>query len=205
MFSQEYITYDSLKCIDIKFDIINYKLSVYNVAYYFKAKNGDTIIINKKCNYETTGIYYFRSSRLISTLIGFTIDSVYFVTLRKFEVECDRDKLWYYCFLKFNSNEGTFNLNTFNVKEATRKGVYFNIGDNKVDMKNEIFLMYDAFPRHAPPDYLLPEKIYPLYLKNKKGEYKRNKRDQSISGQFNRVTIRDDGSIINEPIVGRVP
>ena len=89
------IDYDSLKCIDINLSILNYELSLYNVSYFFQTIDGDTIIINKKCNYETTGIFYFRRERLISTLVGFKVDCIYSITLQPFEIVCnDSRRTW---------------------------------------------------------------------------------------------------------------
>lgn len=187
------IDYDSLRCIDVRFDILNYELSLYNVKYVFQTIDGDTVIINKKCNYETTGISYIQPEILISTLIGFKVDSIYSITLQPIEIECNDDNLWYYCFVKFNfSHPITFDPNTFNKNEATKKGIFFNVGDNKVDMNNQLFLLLYAFPRHFPPDYLLPEKIYPLYIKNKKGEYKPNKKYKGTRGEYSRIIMLDE-------------
>ncbi|HHU46606.1 MAG TPA: hypothetical protein GXZ40_01765 [Bacteroidales bacterium] len=185
------IHYDSLKCTDIHFNILNYELSLYNVSYVFQTIAGDTIIINRKCNYETTGIHYYRRNRLLSTLIGFKEDSIYSITLEPFEIGYnDSSFLGYYCFVKFNDST-TFDPNTFDEKEAIKKGIYF-AWDNKVDMNNQLFLLFDVFPRHSPPDYLLPEKIYPLYIKNGKGKYKPNKKYKGICGEYQRIIMLDE-------------
>jgi len=196
--------HDSIKCIDIQFFIINYKLSLYNVAYTFLTKTGEILTINKKCNYLTTGILY--DDRRTSKVFGFMKDSIYSIVLSYNDIDKDEkkaDPLSYYSYVKFNNDDHTFNPQTFSPKKKIKrdsKRTTLFIGF--VDIDNGIYSI-KALPFHPPPDFLLPLKIYPFYKRTIKGDYVVNKKYKGPNNYW-RIVPDDDGWKM-EMTVGSVP
>ncbi len=195
------IRYDSIKCTDIKFTIINYELSLYNVAYTFCTKNKEYIVINKKCNYQTTGIYF--NDRRIEKLFGFQKDSIYSINLSDEEMDLDEqtDPLSYYSYVKFDKDSQTFNPQTFNHRKKIIKELNVVFQFNRiVDIDNKIYTIDKVFPFHTPPDFLLPDKIYPFYEFTEKGGYVVNRKFVGVN-RYYRIIMNNDGSTILTPII----
>lgn len=198
LFSQDTnsIIFNSIKCIDIRFNIIDYELSLYNVAYLFETKNNDTIIINRKSNYQTTGFYYENNRKSIFKLCGFQKDSVYSLELKSINSEnLIRHPLLYYSYVRIKKDKQTFNPNTFNNKKKIKiqSDILFQC-ESFVDMQNKIYSITNLFPIHTPPDYLLPEKIYPFYIIDSKGDYIVNKKWKGVNN-FIRITMAENGTL----------
>jgi len=173
------IKYDSIRCIGIDFSIFHYKLSLYNIVYTFCTKDGDTIIMNKRCNYQTSGIYY--DDRRWYKLFGFEKDSIYSVLLSEYKMDRDEqdDRLSYYSYVKFSRDRHTFKPQTFNPKQKIRheKGIIKMSCSKTIDINNKVYAIDGVSPFHGAPDYLLPPKIYPFYILTKEGEYIYNAKD----------------------------
>ena len=183
--------YDSIKCIDINFTIIDYKLSLYNIAYSFLTKKGEYLTINKKCNYMTTGIPF--SDRRTEKIFGFAKDSIYSFVLSSGKIYNQSDPLSYYSYVIFNKDAHTFDPKTFNSKKKIK-----NIPNTTVlfidfvDIDDKIYSIKEVFPFHSAPDYLLPSRIYPFYKLTKKGDYIVNEKYKGANNYW-RIIENDDG------------
>ena len=193
--------YKEVKCIDIQIIVIDYKLSLYNIAYTFLTQTNELLIINKKCNYQTSGIYY--NDGRIRKLFGFMKDSIYSFVLSSADIfGYEKDPLSYYCYVIFNKDKHRFNPKTFNSMKNVKNPLNATVTyyPPYVDINNRIFLINNVHPYHLPPDFLLPTKIYPYYKRTKKGDYVANKRYKGDCRTCMRITMNDDRSETYTPI-----